>query len=186
LSTPTSRGRSVDNASGLKFRGVDIASALLAGSWRYYASADYSGAKFNNGVEVLNVDVGHDVSVGGLRPKKAPEWSGTAGVEYNIRATTLKGQLVARADVYFSSRTFLSYTPINDLAGRRQDIQGGYATNNLHLTYKHGSGWCEVEGYVNNLWDRTVRVGYSPIDNGFARLNYAPPRTYGIRIDAKF
>lgn len=178
----------VDNAATMHIRGVDLSgTGVVVHGLKLYGSVEYLEAKFGQGTAIFDEDTSSLVDVSGQRPKSAPAWSGSAGLEYGRDIEALRGTLYARADEYWvGSKSNLSYAPVLDLSGERQDVQGGYGRTDLSLTYRDFQEHYYAAAFVDNLSGKDVRVGYSNIDSGFARFDYAAPRTYGLKFGVKY
>jgi len=63
-----------------------------------------------------------------------------------------------------------------------------YVRTNLSVVYTSPNGKYEITGYVKNLTNEAVFVGSinAAIDPGFIYGTVDAPRTYGVRLTAKF
>lgn len=176
----------IDNAAKMSLRGGDVDMLARVGGVKVHVGAEYLAASFGAGTMLYDPDTGKLADVSGLRPKSAPQWSGNLGVEYTFDMDTW-GAITAKADNYFvATKNNLSYSPVVDANGTRQDQQGAYSRTDISLTFRDAHENYSLGAFVNNLSNQNVRVGYSAIDAGFARFNYASPRIYGVRLEAHF
>jgi iron complex outermembrane receptor protein len=91
-------------------------------------------------------------------------------------------RVIAGADTRVESARYLSIDFLE--AGR----QGGYMMSNARITYETPDGRWGVTGFVNNLENEVVFANslQHPAKAGVIYNQVRPPRTYGLRISAKF
>ena len=116
----------------------------------------------------------------GLRIIGAPDWTANVGFQYTH--PTAIGAAAIGGNVYFSSE----YAPTADdrLNGTYRYEQGGYALVNLNASLAPDTHW-KVWLFSRNLTNRYVKVNDSGNPFGDAVV-YAPPRTYGIKVQYSF
>lgn len=122
---------------------------------------------------------GNPVAIGGNKLPNAPELSTNIAWERDFKA--FGGTLTPRADVKISSSYFFSF--FNTLDTR----QDAYTTGNLSLTYAApGSKW-SVQGFVHNITDEVVLANAARnYNSNLNTYQFAPPRTFGVRLSADF
>lgn len=121
------------------------------------------------------------VDCGGRTPPMAPMWSVTAGIEQHFDLGGL-GELVFNAQTRFQSKV---WTGIELLSSQ---IQKSYTMTDIQLSYSPESDRFSIAAFVNNLEDNNV-VGFSsphPRAGSLIVENLRAPRTYGVRLDARF
>lgn len=120
------------------------------------------------------------VNCSGRSQINTPKWSANLGYEHTFE---LGGDL----ELTFGGRTKIEssrFLAINYLPEQRQ---GSYMTSDLFLKLGNPNNGWSVTGYVNNVEDETIYAGTSlrPVYSAVFNV-LRPPRTYGIRLDAKF
>jgi iron complex outermembrane receptor protein len=93
------------------------------------------------------------------------------------------GSIVANANTHFQTATLVGLEFLS------QEVQGSYWWTDLDLGYHADKERWSVTGYVENLADKTVMNVVTPQPlAGEAILSAAlrPPRTYGVRLTARF
>lgn len=125
-----------------------------------------------------------------------PEWSITGAYEHHF-VLPGESEIILGADAHYESGAWLR--PIAYDLRRPGDYREAFITENVDLTYQAEGGKWSVTGFVNNLTNEAV-IGtgtaggvssgtfYRPPTNA-ADARYAtlqPPRTYGVRFNAKF
>jgi len=122
----------------------------------------------------------YSIDCSGHRMIQTPRWSGN--VTYNRRFDLGNGgTILAMASVRFSGARNLdtSYLP-----GLTQDA---YHVENLSLGYQTPDHALTFTAFVNNVGNQVVSVFGQPQSIlGYASNFLEPPRTYGVRIGAKF
>jgi len=113
----------------------------------------------------------------------APKWTFTAG--YGHTWTVASGATIeAHVQTHYESNQDLDY---HNFAVTHI---GSYTRTDANLTYTAAGGKWSVMAYVRNLEDKAVLILATP-DSQTPNPNVgdgalAPPRTYGVRISAKF
>jgi iron complex outermembrane receptor protein len=108
----------------------------------------------------------------------SPTFKGTASLYYD--ADVGKGTLTPHVDFLYSSSYYS--TDYNTVLDR----QKAYGVVDLSLRYTSKPGTYYIEGFVNNVGNYAVI--YSATLGSSARIqeSYSPPRTFGVRVGAKF
>jgi len=164
----------VDNLSEVESSGVEFeGTAFVADGLSLTAGITYNDAKYGDNIS--------DTNLAGQRLTNAPEWVGTASVDYERSLTgTLLGFL--RFDYrYMSERNTGS-----DLAPEKLQK----ATNVVNGTIGIGAdnGFWEVELWARNLFDEDFRqvVFDAPLQEGSFNAFLGDPRTVGVRARLNF
>lgn len=160
------------------------------------------------GLDVLYEDGEYDLyptvissggALGGLtdfRRINMPEWSGTLSAQQFFQLSN-GGEIVFGADAHYESESLLR--PVAPAVQRPGDFRDAFVTGNADLSYHAPDDAWTVGVYVKNVSNEAVvgtgssgglssGVFYRPPTNA-ADARYAtlqPPRTYGLRITAKF
>ena len=198
------------NAKGAKAYGVEAElTANLTRLDRVNLAATYQHTKFdslltvNNGI--YNVDPANFRDLKGNELPHAPHFSATGTYEHDFEMAS-GGRITPRFTLHYETRSWLSYfngDSINgydpaDLAGKgllgtAYDQQKAYAKIDLGLTYASPGDKYEIEAFSLNVTDKRIRtsagVSGSVGTNGLQSVflsNYEPPRTWGVRVRAKF
>lgn len=118
-------------------------------------------------------------NIGGNRLINTPDWTVALGAQYalltRLGTFTLRGDFSYRSDIHF------------DIFGNADMIQKAHTKTNLRLGWRTPDRRILVEAYVQNLEDEdvlttTTRLGNSLLGPDVPIGNYAPPRTFGVRI----
>ncbi len=178
VSTLTAAGTAVLNAGSSKVDGIE---AQL--DWRATSnttidlSVNWLDAKYKDFAVAVG---GVNVSQAGHRLIQAPEWSLSGGIEHRFEFGN-GGSLTPRAQALYRSESY--YTFFNN----RNDRQRPYGTVDLSLTYDAPDKAWSLQAYVRNLTNTVSLAGVSV--GSFIGTNtyiFAPPRTYGARLQASF
>jgi len=112
-----------------------------------------------------------------------PSWSLNGGYQHTFDLGE-HGRLTARLQERYVSEQNLDY---HNFAVTRQ---GAYSKTDLTLTYDSPDRKWDVMAYARNLENRAVLVYAAPDAQNANSLGgsgtYAPPRTFGVRADARF
>ena len=132
---------------------------------------DYKNA-FNglNGTVIPSLD--------GNYLQNSPKWSFRAQYAHDFSLPN-GAKLTPMAAVYWQARSSLS--PFNQPI----DHVGAYTKTDLNLTYSDSTDRWSLTGFVNNLEDKAVRTN-EILAFGRAFSDFAPPRTYGLRLSFKY
>ena len=112
---------------------------------------------------------------------RAPHWSGTAGYQhrFDLGAT---GSLLVGGDISFASRR---YTAVDYIA---TEHARSYLRENAAVTYTAPGDHFTITGYVRNISNKEVHIGgvEAPFSPGFVYDTVDAPRSFGVRIGARF
>jgi iron complex outermembrane receptor protein len=157
----------------------------------------------NNGI--YNVAPENFRDLKGNELPHAPHFSATGTYEHDFEMAS-GGRITPRFTLHYETRSWLSYfngdstngyAPENlagkGLLGTDYDKQKAYAKIDLGLTYAAPDDRYEIEAFSLNVTDKRIRtsagVSGSVGTNGLPTVylsNYEPPRTWGVRVRAKF
>ncbi|MEO8315979.1 MAG: TonB-dependent receptor [Pseudomonadota bacterium] len=111
---------------------------------------------------------------------KAPEWTGTAGVDFT-RDLANGGSGTLRLDYSVYSRIY------HDVANTPLITDGGYGLLNARLTYALPGDDLQVSVFGTNLTDELYLVsGNASGAFGLAEASYGRPREYGLSLNYRF
>ena len=157
-------------------------------------NASYLHSRYKTFDVLNNGYTGQPMILNGERTPKAPELSGTVGLEYARELSSGAG-LRFRAEVYATDDYDLpvggenlgaSFGPLGEIPG---DIfvQDSFALLNLSVTYETQSGY-EVLLFAKNLTDEEYYHDSFPGITfiGMANAFAAQPRLFGVRLSARF
>ena len=162
----------------------------------------------------LGPDVADDLPYRGLENLKgnelphAPHFSITGTYEHDFELAN-GARITPRGTVHYETRSWLSYFNGDDASryggpgtdpdhvdnhfGTAFDQQKAYAKIDLGLTYASPDDRYEIEAFSLNVTDKRIRTGASvsgptanPPQPTVFLSNYEPPRTWGVRVRAKF
>lgn len=119
------------------------------------------------------------VNLAGNRIPVTPTFKGTLSAYYDADLNG-RGLLTPHVDVLYSSHYYS--TDYNTVLDR----QSSYATLDASLRYTLPNERIYIEGFGSNLTEKAVI--YSSTLGSAARIqnSYSPPRTYGVRVGARF
>lgn len=114
----------------------------------------------------------------GNRLPNSPEFSLTAGLQkrWDLGGA---GSLTTRLQTYFQTESFMREFNL------RIERQPAYTKTDFRLIYTDASERYSVEGFVNNIENDDVLVSAASLPTALYG-NYAPPRTYGVRVGVRF
>ena len=129
----------------------------------------------------------------GLPAVRAPTWSGNFSATYTVDVGGGSLQLVGSG--YATTR----YAPKDDslvrfvtpagatisTTGQRRFLQGAYVTFNTQANWTDPSGTYTIGGYLRNVTNKRYRITYTSSASG-DYATFSEPRTYGVRLSAKF
>ncbi|HEY0271126.1 MAG TPA: TonB-dependent receptor, partial [Sphingomonas sp.] len=133
----------------------------------------------------------------------APHFSMTGTYEHDFEMANT-ARITPRFTLHYETRSWLSYFNGDDASryaagdqadkgtlGTDFDKQKAYAKIDLSLTYASPGDRYEIEGFGLNVTDKRIRTSASVAGttNGLSAVflsNYEPPRTWGVRVRAKF
>lgn len=119
------------------------------------------------------------VNCSGRRPAFAPKWTINLGLQQ--RAPVSFGEFVFDARAHYQTKTSvgLEFLPV--------ESQDGYWLVDAQVTYNAPDERYFVSAFANNIFDKTVLGQMFPTPGTqFYSSTLRPPRTYGLRVGAKF
>jgi len=154
---------------------------------RIVDSIEVQDSRFQADVDPVNAVAR---SIEGNRLIRTPEvqLNGSVSKAHNIQSGTVDGivSFGYRSSQHQTLFNGVDFNPNDNVAARLDDTVDGYWTIDAGLGYSHGTDdrW-RIEAYVNNLTgiEREQAIIITQFDN--TRF-FSPPRTYGIRVRAKF
>ncbi len=123
----------------------------------------------------------YNVDCSGQPLVNAPKWSLQVGYEKTLELGN-QGRLILAADTRLESSRYLS---LDYLALGRQD---SYMMSNARVTWETPNGGLAITGFVNNIEDELVFANslQHPAKPGVIYNQLRPPRTFGVRVAARF
>ena len=116
------------------------------------------------------------------RVLRVPDWTGSAGIQYEIPANALGGSITPRLDWFYQDSLVYSVT-------RKDTNQPAYSTFNGRLTYhneKHDLDFSlGVTNLFNKFYYRNLFV-YQDLGNATLNGQPAPPREWYLTVSKKF
>ncbi len=154
---------------------------------RVVNSQDIQDFRFQADVDPVNAV---NRSIEGNRLVRTPEWqlNGSISKAVDVPSGSVDGIISAgyRSSQFMTIFNSIDFNLEDDVSARLDDTVDGYFTLDAGLGYSHGSDdkW-RIEAYVNNLTgiEREQAIIITQFDN--TRF-FSPPRTYGVRLRAKF
>jgi iron complex outermembrane receptor protein len=198
------------NAKGAKAYGFEAElTANITRLDRLNIAATYQHTRFkdlltvNNGI-YNNVPANIENLKGNELPH-APHFSATGTYEHDFELEN-GGRITPRFTLHYETSSWLSYFNGDQIGGYAPEDQAGkgllgtaydkqkaYAKIDLGLTYAAPGDRYEIEAFSLNVTDKRIRtsagVSGSIGTNGLPSVflsNYEPPRTWGVRVRAKF
>jgi iron complex outermembrane recepter protein len=151
--------------------------ALLKGLAKLDLEVTYLHARFEN-FSVVDAS-GALVPIGGDSLPNSPDFTATMGLEHSWNLP--QGVLTARINGKYESKFNFNFINYADLE------QKNYATGDFSVRYNPPKDGWELQAYVRNFTN-TVYWAYA-FRNAVALANnyeFAPPRTYGLRLRVNF
>lgn len=111
-----------------------------------------------------------------------PDWTASAGIQYQIEAEKLGGTITPRLDWYYTGPIVYSVT-------RKDTNQPGFSTFNARIAYTHTASDITAALAVTNLFDKFYwRNFFVYQDIGFPHVNGqpAPPRQWSLSLTKRF
>ena len=181
LPTCTASGRLTYNADKATVYGLELESQwAITSKDRLGVVGALTHSEFNDFVlPVTPFSSGGNFS-GNPLPKSPKS---TMTVDYSHRFDLANGAtLTAAARARFVAKQYLLFDIRSPII--KQDA---YSTGDLNLTYESPGGGFTVTGYANNITDELVKsYAFATSTAGVYFGAYLPPRTYGLRVGAKF
>lgn len=170
----------VVNAGKSKIYGVELeAVALATPNDQFNASVTWLHARYKDFCATRNAAGICTVSYAGNTLIQSPTWAINGGYQHVFEI--FGGNLTARAQSQYRSVQWMSFF------NRASEKQKAYTRTDLSLEYApDATGW-SIQGYVRNLENSVVltEAAQSGLYNAI-RSTYAPPRTYGVRLNYKW
>lgn len=172
---------------------IQLTAALTDAHFDQFAIPDtLFGDVFNPYVSSAANSSTSPVDLSGNVPPRVPKWKLTASYKHDFMLQA--GILSPRLMVTVSDQYFLDIYNRDKVAanlfdrlpdgGNNLGIQKAYALLDLNLTYKHFANNWEIIGYLNNAFDRDVKIASGNVltEQGFV-ATYMPPKTFGIAVN---
>lgn len=171
------------NAASTKIYGLEAQGILLLGELsRIDLNATLLRARFGN--QVFTNAIGQTFNIGGNQLTQSPEVSATVGVEQGWHVQL--GKISVRAETKYQSGQYFDFYNLPD------SHQGAYTNSSAHLLFdSHDERW-QADLFVRNIENKLVisdeSESYSPPVTmpGTYNVGFQAPRTYGVRIRARF
>jgi iron complex outermembrane receptor protein len=120
------------------------------------------------------------VDLAGAHMLRAPDFTVNASASYRIDLTgDLLSSLTFQADAFYSSKVVLRYFD------RPGESQQAYGVVNLSAVLANADDRVQLSAFVNNVGDKDYKQQVTNFGLGYFG-NYAPPRTWGMRLSSKF
>lgn len=168
---------------GLQFQIINAPKAKVYGFELEQTLKVSDAVTLNGGVTWLpKATFGNDAALVNLADRRfstAPKVAanGSITVEYPVSDSTA---ITARLQTLYTSQVFTN--PVNDLT------QKGYALVNANLGLKSLSAGWQIEGFVQNLFDKDYVTSHfnTPLQGDDRNAYLGAPRTYGITLRGSF
>jgi iron complex outermembrane receptor protein len=177
-------GSRIDNAGKAHVTGLEAEAVVyVTDALRVNAALSLMEAEYDEYVTIDN-RIGVPADFAGNRLVQTPKYTFALGAEYEIQ--TSFGVITPRADVFWSGDLyFLSANSV-------YDRQKAYALVDLGITWTDPDERWTIAAFMRNAGDvdvisndglqaNTIGLGFG-IDN----FTYYPPRTWGVRLGARF
>ncbi len=161
----------IDNAARARIKGFEIeAMALPAPGLVLTAGAGLTDAEYTR------VDPGAPITVDS-KFVKTPKWTVTLSGQYTVPAGNA-GQVVGRLDWVYKSK--IHHDALNSPFG----LQKGYSLLNARLVFESAGGNWSIALFATNLTDERYILAATDLSNalGFAEVQWAPPREWGLSL----
>ena len=113
---------------------------------------------------------------------RSPEWTASAGIQYEVEADALGGSITPRLDWFYQGPTQYSVT-------RKDTNQPGYSTFNGRITYHNEKNDFDISLGATNLFNkfyyRNLFV-YTDIGNANINGQPSPPREWYLSASKRF
>lgn len=136
------------------------------------------------GPQLFTNAVNQTYNIGGNRLTQSPDLSLEAGFEHYFSLPV--GRLTARVQTKYQSAQYFDFYNVPD------SYQGPYTRTDVHLTYQSGDGRWSIDAFAQNLENALVIVdeaeSFAPplTMPGTYNVGFQAPRTFGVRLGAKF
>jgi len=163
------------------------ATVLWLAEARVVNSQEIQDSRFQADIDDVNAI---NRNIEGNRLVRTPEFqfNGSISKAWNVDSGSVDGivSLGYRSSQHMTIFNGIDFNNPDNPEGRLDDTVDGYFTIDAGAGYNHGDdGKWRIEGYVNNLTgiEREQAIIITQFDN--TRF-FSPPRTYGVRVRAKF
>lgn len=173
---------SITNASAASVKGAEFELAYTPDEhWTFMANLSLLDAKYDSFINTDGLDPAKGVqNLAGKHLNYSPKSSGNIGAQYRSDELSF-GRLTARADVFMSAKFYFREFNLP------LDSQDAYAKLDLNFIWDSPGERFRARAYVNNATEEAYISTLATSDNFGARyINWAPPRTYGLELTAKF
>ena len=152
---------------------------LLDPHTKFHLGATLLHAKFSNG-SAVDASTKLNTPLTGDYLPNAPAVSTFASLEHTFQLTD-GASLVGQIEGKYQSRYYF------DIFNHPDTSQGAYALGDVSLTFRPESARWSLEGYVRNFSNVTVlaNAARNPTAGG-NNYEFAPPRTFGVRVTGYF
>lgn len=139
-------------------------------------------ARFGN--QIFVNAIGQTYNIGGNQLTQAPEISATLGLEHGW--PLLDGRFTFRVETKYQSGQYFDFYNFPD------SHQGAYTMSSAHLLFNARDDRWQTDLFIRNIENKLVisdeSESYSPPISmpGTYNVGFQAPRTYGVRIRAKF
>ncbi len=171
------------NAALTKIYGIEGQGILLVGELgRIDLNATFLHARFGN-QEFTNA-IGQTFNIGGNQLTQSPQISATLGLEQGWHMPL--GRMSVRVETKYQSGQYFDFYNLPD------SYQGAYTASSAHLLFNSNDDRWHADLFVRNIENHFVfsdeSESYSPPVTmpGTYNVGFQAPRTYGVRIGAKF
>ncbi len=182
VSLPGVIANATTNAGKARIYGLEFEGAWNVTALDHLSSfITYLHARYTHYTNAVDPRFGGSVIIPSLAGDQLPDAPDVSlRVQYShVFELPKGGTLTPTVAVYWQSR---SYTNALNIDYYSVDA---YSKTDLRLTYYDPARTWEVSGYVSNLENHAVRTGdYS--GSGVVFSDFAPPRTYGVRIAYRY
>ena len=163
----------ITNAAGVHVGGVELAAVYIPSSrHRLEASVNYLDAYYTN---YFPLGVGVAPSYAGKPLDNAPKFTATLGYTYT-QPLSVGGSVAFGVYTRYSSDYVVSSFTVPV-----QFRQPSFTKTNLTLTYRPDDDRWYIQAFVKNLEDH-IQITSAALDS----VNISEPRTFGVRVGAKF
>lgn len=128
----------------------------------------------------------NQLDLSGNRIPLSPDFTFTLGASYRIDLGN-GGQLTPEARLFWSDDYFVNeFNYDAGIPGREVGRQGSYTQTTLRLTWESANDRFTLQAFVDNLENDAVLNRAVIGGQGAIFQNFAPPRTYGVKLGFKF
>jgi iron complex outermembrane recepter protein len=184
---PGSFSNYIGNAASAKINGLEFdAVGRVTSAWTVSANVGLLDTKFDTFIDQ------YGNSLAGQRLTFAPKFSGSVATQYTVPVTA---DVAAYVNGEYDYRTAV-FSQYNDIKTTPSDILGAYGLLNgsIGLAFDHAK-W-KIEAYGKNLANKLYEINKTtqlpllsflpPYDYEETTTTYGMPRTYGLRLMARF